>query len=321
MFGRKAMTWSVVVAAPRPPDGDLWGDTVFARDLVAALERAGQRAKVVFRGGAESQARESDDVVLVLRGLRRVVPRRGNATWLLWVISHPELVEPDEPAQYDAVFAASTQWSRAGEFGVPVTPLLQATAPERFTPAAASPDTGPDLLFVGSTRGEYRPAVRAAVEAGIDVQVHGVGWEEFLPQERIAGEFLDPADLPAAYASAGVVLNDHWPDMAREGFLSNRLFDAAATGTRVLSDPAAGMDEVFGDVVRTAGDAEELVAILRADREVAFPGREERRELAQRIAREHSFDARAAVLISRARELRGRRAEGTGAAKGGRSRG
>lgn len=306
MLGRsRAMSWSVVVAAPRPPAGDQWGDTIFARDLVAALERAGQRAKVVFRPGAESEGREGDDVVVVLRGLQRVTPRRGSqgrrgATWMLWVISHPELVEADEPGQYDATFAASAHWSRAADFGVPVTPLLQATAPERFHPGVAAPDSGADVLFVGSTRGEYRPAVRACVEAGINVDIHGVGWSEYLPPERIAGEFLDPGDLPVAYASARVVLNDHWADMAREGFLSNRLFDAAATGTRVLSDQATGLGEVFGEVVRTYASAEDLVQQLR---EREWPDREARLALASRIAREHSFDARAAVLIDRARSL------------------
>lgn len=307
MFGRdRRLSWSVVVSAPRPPAGDQWGDTIFARDLVAALERAGERAKVVFRPGAESEGREDDDVVVVLRGLRRVTPRRrsrgrGGATWMLWVISHPELVEADEPAQYDAVFAASAHWSRAVEFDVPITPLLQATAPERFRPEAAAPGSGADVLFVGSTRGEYRPAVRACVEAGIGIEIHGVGWSQYLPADRIAGEFLDPADLPRAYAGAGVVLNDHWPDMAREGFLSNRLFDAAATGTCVLSDQARGMQEVFGDVVRTYSSPEDLVGQLR---EGSFAQASARRELADLVAREHSFDARAAVLIDRARSLR-----------------
>jgi O-antigen biosynthesis protein len=303
MFRRKPLRWSIVVSAPRPPAGDQWGDTVFARDLVAALERAGHRAKVVFRPGAESEGRESDDVVVVLRGLNRVVPRRGKAAWFLWVISHPELVDIDEPAQYDAVFAASAHWSRAVDFGVPVTPLLQATAPERFTPDAGAGDSGAPVLFVGSTRGEYRPAVRACVDAGIEVDVYGVGWSEYLPAERIAGEFLDPADLPRAYASAGVVLNDHWPDMAQEGFLSNRLFDATATGARVLSDQATGLNEVFGDVVTTYSTSEELVQRLEADRSTAFADRETRLALAQKVAREHSFDARAAVLIERARLL------------------
>lgn len=307
MFGRKALRWSVVVAAPRPPAGDQWGDTVFARDLVAALERAGQQAKVVFRKGGESEARKDDDVVVVLRGLQRFVPRRRKERrplWLLWIISHPELIEADEPDQYDAVFAASAHWSRAGEFGVPVTPLLQATAPGRFHPGAAPADSGAARLFVGSTRGEYRPAVRAAVEAGLEIDVHGVGWEEFLPVDRIAGEFLDPARLPAAYASAGVVLNDHWPNMAAEGFLSNRLFDVAATGARLASDPALGLSDVFGDVVRTAAGSEEWTALLSQDRDEAFASREARLDLAARIAREHSFDARAEILIDRARALR-----------------
>ena len=300
------MRWSVVVSSPKGEAGEQWGDTWFARDLVDALQRAGEEARVVSRGGAGAEAREQDDVVVVLRGLRRVVPRRGNATWLLWVISHPELVEADEPAQYDGVFAASAHWSRAQseEFGVPVTPLLQATNPRRFRPDAAAPDSGDRLLFVGSTRGEYRPAVRAAVEAGLDLAVHGVGWEEFLPPERIRGTFLANPDLPAAYASAGVVLNDHWPDMAAQGFLSNRLFDATACGARVLSDEAVGLTDVFGDTVLTYSDPTRLVEALSGDLDDSFPDRARRLALAERVAVEHSFDARAGVLIERARELR-----------------
>ena len=299
------MKWSVVVSAPKGEAGEQWGDTWFAADLVDALTRAGEQARTVFRGGATSERRDLDDVVVVLRGLRRVVPRPGDTTWLLWVISHPELVEPDEPGQYDAVFAASATWD--GGFGVPVQPLLQATNPRRFTPTAAAPDTGDPLLFVGSTRGEFRPSVRAAIDAGLDLRVYGVGWDAYLPAERIAGEFLPNDRLPAAYASAGIVLNDHWPDMAREGFLSNRLFDAAACAARVATDEAAGLADVFGDGLRTYRDADELVSILRAG-PAGFPDRPARLALADRIAREHSFDARAAVLIDHARWLRGRRA-------------
>jgi len=303
---RKAppLTWSVVIAAPKGEDGAQWGDTWFAADLVDALNRAGQNARTVFRGGAASAAREEDDVVLVLRGLRRVVPRRGKATWLLWIISHPELVDPDEPGEYDATFAASAHWRRAGDFAVPVSPLLQATNSRRFTADAAALDTGDDVLFVGSTRGEYRPAVRYAVESGIDLSVYGVGWEEYLPAERISGTFIENDRLPAAYASAGVVLNDHWQDMADDGFLSNRLFDATACAARVLSDEARGIEEVFGDGIRTYRDADSLVSILGQPRDAAFPDRAARLALADVVAREHSFDARASVLIERAVALR-----------------
>ena len=291
---RRRPRWTIVTSAPNTDGALQWGDTWFARDLAEALERTGVQARVVTRGGGRSADRERDDVVIVLRGLTRIEPRRprrGGARWILWVISHPELVTAEEMAQYDVVFAASPTWG-----GGAATPLLQATNTRRFSPEAAAPDSGSPVLFVGSTRGQFRPAVRAALAADADVAIYGVGWPDYLPTERIAGEFLPNDRLPAAYASAGIVLNDHWPQMAQEGFLSNRLFDAAATGTRVLSDEAQGLREVFGDGIVTWRDEAELTSLLRRPREEVFPSREQRRELAAHIAREHSFDARALRL-------------------------
>ena len=307
LFRRRRPRWTVLTSAPAGPAGEQWGDTWFARDLVASLQALGQDARVASRKGAHSLDREEDDVVLVLRGLAEVRPRRINesTTWLLWVISHPELVEADEPADYDAAFAASAHWSRADDFGAPVAPLLQATAPERFRPEAAAPDTGARVLFVGSTRGEFRPIVRDALAAGVEVDLYGVGWEQYVSPDQVAGPGLPNADLPAAYAAAGVVLNDHWADMAAEGFVSNRLFDAAAAGTRVLSDRAVGVREVFGDVVRTYDEPAMLGPMLTGDLDDAFPARAERLALARHVAQEHSFDARVAVLVETVDRLRG----------------
>ena len=61
-------------------------------------------------------------------------------------------------------------------------------------------------------------------------------------------------DFGPLYCSAGVVLNDHHDDMRRDGFLSNRLFDATACAARVVSDEIDGVTEVFGDVVKTFHD-------------------------------------------------------------------
>jgi len=303
-FRRRPLRWSVVVSAPGGAAGEQWGDTWFATDLVNALQRAGQEARVVFRKKAEDPARDEDDVVLVLRGLRRVRPRPGRTTWMLWVISHPDLVEADEPADFAAVFAASESWSRAQEFTVPVTPLLQATAPERFFPGAGHPDTGSQVLFVGSTRGEFRPIVRDAIDAGAAVDVFGVGWEDVIEPEFYRGAFLDNADVPAAYASAHIVLNDHWRDMADEGFLSNRLFDAVATATRVISDPARGLTETFGTSVFTVAGPQELAAALARDPDTLTGDYATRVAAAARIAELHSFDVRAAQLIETAERLR-----------------
>lgn len=301
MLGRAPRRWTIVTSAPKGERADQWGDTWFARDLATALNDLGQQAKVVSRAGANTEARDRDDVVVVLRGLRAITPRpQSSATWLLWIISHPEEVSADEVDGYDAVFAASAHWSRAAELGA--RPLLQATNPARFVPGQSRDSGRP--VFVGSTRGEFRPIVRDCRRAGIDVDVYGVGWEAFLAEQEIAGTFVANAELPQVYASAPVVLNDHWADMAAEGFLSNRLFDAVASGARVLSDRAVGLEEVFGDAVRTYRDADELPGLLTGDLDAVFGSPAQRRAAAERIARDHSFQARARQLIAAVEEHR-----------------
>lgn len=301
LFGRRKLRWSVVTSAPAGAAGEQWGDTWFARDLVAALKQQGQDAKVVARHRAHADERLQDDVVVVLRGLNEITPRKGpGAVWLLWVISHPELVSEQEAAHYDTVFAASRHWQPGF---ADVVPMLQATNPLRFTPQAALPDSGDPLLFVGSTRGEYRPIVRDAIAAELPLSLYGVGWEKFVDEGLISGDFLANEQLPAAYAGAQIVLNDHHAHMAELGFLSNRLFDTTATATRVISDRALGLDEVFGGFVRSYSSPQDLRELI-ADRESSFPSYQDRLDFARTIADEHSFQARARELIEYASQVR-----------------
>ena len=296
LFNRKPQ-WSIVTSAPKGEAGKQWGDYWFATDLALALIAEGVDAKVVSRAGANSEKRNADDVVVVLRGLRRVVPSNTSATWMLWVISHPELVEPGEAAQYSRAFAASNYWSPDPEIGE-FTPLLQATNASRFTPSVSTEKSG--VLFVGSTRGEFRPIVRDALAAGIPLEVYGVGWEEFLAPEQIAGEFLPNNELPNAYANSAIVLNDHHREMAELGFLSNRLFDSVAAGARVVSDPAMGISDVFGSSVVTYQSPEELAEIYR-NPDAFFPVDSVD---AQRIRIDHDFRSRARALIAAAESVR-----------------
>ncbi|MDA3022283.1 MAG: glycosyltransferase [Actinomycetota bacterium] len=289
----KKQKWSIITAAPKGEAGRQWGDYWFAQDLAHALMAEGVEATVHSRAGANSDARHGDDVVVVLRGLRRVVPNSSTALWFLWVISHPELVEPGEAAQYTAAFAASASWNPRGEFGTFI-PLLQATNTDRFVPVAQPKDSS--VLFIGSTRGEFRPIVRDALAKGIPLSLYGVGWSEFVDPLMISGEFFDNLQIPAAYASAAIVLNDHHQEMAVNGFLSNRLFDAVAAGARVVSDPAVGLVNVFGSSVVEYQSPEQLAEIV-ANPDSFFPDCTEDRE---RIRREHSFAARARYLIAQA---------------------
>lgn len=301
------LRWAIKSATPPGPEGLHWGDLHFAEALADALRSLGQEAVLDGRSSLWRSTVALDDVNLSIHGKLFLPPQPG-AVNLLWVISHPEMVTELDLQGYDAVFAASLPWARwaSGHLGHEVRPLLQATDPQRFTPVSADPDSGHRLLFVGNSRGIYRPIVRHLVQAGEDVAVYGGGWDGLLPQGVVRGLRVDNADVPAMYRAAGVVLNDHWDDMRQLGFVSNRLFDATAAGARVVSDAIEGAEELFGGLVRTYASPSQLVELVRAGPQ-AFPDEEERLRIAADVARDHSFAARARVLLDAALEAYGRR--------------
>jgi hypothetical protein len=241
-----------------------------------------------------------DDVVLVIRGLEEVVASVGR-TNLLWIISHPDLVTDRELRTYDRVFAASESWSaRMTAAGTEVTALLQATEPARFHPGLAEESLHTPALFVGRSRNVLRPIVRDAVEAKIDLSLYGDGWEQFGLGPRVVAQYLPYDRVGAAYASAGVVLNDHWSDMAREGFVSNRLFDAVATGARVVTDEVAGLDVLFSGAVQVYRSPEELAQLCGPEGRGRFPSDDELTVIAAQVAERHSFEHRARSLLDAA---------------------
>ncbi|MET0819615.1 MAG: glycosyltransferase [Aeromicrobium sp.] len=297
--GLPCLRWSVKIAAQGGPHGDVWGDTYFADDLVRSLRRWGQEAFVDRRGAHQRPGVDHlDDVTVTLRGRWPAVSQPG-ATNVLWVISHPDEVPVDELGQgFDLVYAAGRTWAEqaSAATGREVRTLLQATDVGRFTPHGEAM-AGIGTLFVGRTRKVMRPVVGDAVAAGADLTVFGDGWEQFIGAAHVAADHLDNDLVPAAYRGARIVLNDHWPDMARLGFYSNRLFDAVAAGARVVSDRVDGLEDVLGPSARTYGSLDELRALLDPA-STLWPGTDVLAANAARVAAEHSFDARAEVLLA-----------------------
>lgn len=291
------LRWAIDIASPAASRGDRWGDTYFARSLADALERRGQHVATDRRDARERDSRDHDDVLLVLRGLDRVTPRPGLLN-VEWIISHPDMISPDEVADFDLVYAASTSWSArmTREWGTTIKPLLQCTDTRWFHPDRAEPDTGPELLFVGNSRGIYRYAVRSALAIGAHLTLHGNDWTEFVEREQIASGGVANEEVGVLYASAGVVLNDHHLDMRRDSFASNRLFDAAACGARILSDRIDGLEETFSGLVLPFDNERELARLVTPPYD-AFPDNATRRQIAMRIMAEHSFDKRAETLV------------------------
>ncbi len=295
--------WAIKICSPAGKRGEVWGDTHFAHGLAAALRRAGHVVVIDAFGAARRPTAYLDDVNVVVRGPYRIQPPATGVN-LEWIISHPDEITRAELKQFDRVFAASAPWAeRAGErWGIAVEPLLECTDTDKFTPRGLA--RGDDIVFVGTARGIPRPSVVAPVRAGIDVKVYGPDWRPFVPASAITAESIDNEELPALYERASVVLNDQWPAMRREGFIAMRPFDVVAVGGRVISEQVYGIEELFQGAVVTYRDAEHLVELLRSDADTLFPNADRLKEISESVRREHSFDARAAVLAEAAKAAR-----------------
>jgi hypothetical protein len=292
------LRWAIKTPVPAGPGGQSWGDLYFAQEIAASLKKLGHEARVDLRTDVINSESADDDVILVLRGVERIRPQAG-AINLLWVISHPSRISKHELKAFDAVFAASNSWAQktTQKTGIQVTPLLQATNPEKFNPTLGLPDSGHEVLFIGNTRNEFREVIKDCIEAGFSPAIYGKDWDRFVSQELIAGEFVSNDEVASKYRSAGIVLNDHWPDMAREGFYSNRLFDAVASGGRVVSDYVEGAEELFEGAVKTYSSTSELAMLCALENRGAWGSNEEIVARANRIGQIHSFDQRAKELV------------------------
>ncbi len=296
--------WAIKTSVPAGPAGQGWGDLYFAQEIASSLEKLGHTARVDLRTDVINSHSAQDDVVLVLRGVERIRPQRG-ALNLLWIISHPSRISKHELKSFDAVFAASTSWSQKMEekTDVKITSLLQATNPAKFNPNVSRPDCDHDVLFIGNTRNEFRRIIKDALLADVKPTVYGRNWDRFISADLIGGDFVENAAIAAKYRSAGIVLNDHWPDMAREGFHSNRLFDAVASGARVISDQVEGIAEIFQGGVQTYTSPADLENLCSKENRKMWGSPQEILDRAHHIGERHSFDQRAKVLSDTVKQL------------------
>ncbi|MFW2830575.1 CgeB family protein [Sphingomonas sp. ID0503] len=297
------LSMAIQVSAPNIRVAHEWGDYHYAQQLGRSLDKLGVYARTQCH---DEWTSEGFDIVLNLRGRQRFIPDPAKIN-LLWVISHPDRLGVGEMDQFDHIFVAAAPHAQvlAKDTHRPVTVLHQATDPEVFHPVEGEDDLpSPAVLFVGNSRREYRTMVKWCVEQDINVTVFGSLWKDVIPPKYIAGDHLPNDEVHRWYGSAEVLLNDHWQTMLSGGFLSNRLFDGSAAGAFIITDPVAGLAEVFGDSIETAETPEELKA--KIDHYRAHP--EERRAKAEAaraiVLAQHTFDHRAATILEVVEALR-----------------
>ncbi len=186
--------------------------------------------------------------------------------------------------------------------GRPVRVLRQAVDARQLPSADAPTGDGSRPVFVGGKYGDRRrQVVFDAMQAGIDFEVHGPGWEGLIPAPVLRSSYVPNHQVTSVYRSRGLVLADHWDDMAREGFIANRIFDAVAAGARVISDDVPGIEDAFDGAVQVYRSVDELGFLCSREGRDRFPAPETLATIARRVREEESFLSRAQVLVDSVR--------------------
>ena len=294
--------WVIKCPAPDSEKKVRWGDYAYAVALKRYLDRMGKYTVIDLY--EDWNCEEDADVVLVLRGREFYRPDRRNekCLYIMWNISHPEMVTEEEYQLYDVICVGSLCYAKElqKKITVPVVPLLQCTDTELFYPdQEAEKHRGKDYLFIGNSRNVARPCVLWAAKDKLPLKIWGAGWKAMLGPDKtmVQDVFIENSDIPALYRSARVTLNDHWKDMLDYQFVNNRIFDALACGLPVISDCCDELREIFSDAVLYYSNQEEFrkcVAQLENDYD-AIKARVDAQW--PMIKEKYSFEARAKELV------------------------
>nr|MDJ0515286.1 glycosyltransferase [Trichodesmium sp. MO_231.B1] len=288
----------IKIGVPDWKQAQEWGDYHFALAMKRQFEILGHSVRIDILPEWENPQIFGDDVAITIRGLSRYQPKSYHIN-LMWNISHPDKVSLEEYEQYDRVFVASHSYAEElqKKVNVPVQTLLQCTDPNLFYPDKEGYEEVGEILFVGNSRKVYRQIVKDAVESGLKVDVYGTNWDNLLPSGYLKGEYIPNEILRRYYSKCSILLNDHWDTMREKGFISNRLFDAAACGATIISDKIAGLEKVFGNKISTYNSREYLPKVVKDCWQQKSQNGREKLELAKYIRENHSFDKRVGEML------------------------
>ena len=265
------------------------GDYALASDLADGLARGGSNVNLTFYNSLYKYPAETN---ILLRGFLPPfaddLSARTNIIYLAYAQfgedGRRELLPTDEAylevvaesaRKADALATASQKlaeqlWAK----GIPAHYIPQFTDTARFYPDFEE-SLKSDVLFVGANT-FYRTAVPFLQQRGIAVDVYGPKW----PIGTAKANYADNRILRKYYSSAKIVLNDTREGMKRFGFISNRIFDATACGTLVISDYMPEIEAIYGDSVPMYKNGDELARLVRYYLDPAHE--QERREKAAR---------------------------------------
>jgi glycosyltransferase involved in cell wall biosynthesis len=292
---------------------DLTGERWLGQDIMTTLSRFYPNAHHLFIDDQKGYFPDTE-INIYLRGYFKFSPPfpnkdHINIAYVIYPLYHtrpnakvralrdrldvPEytMVFYDELQFYDALAVGSKSYTeKLQQAGFNAYYVPQFTNTAHFYPSP-SEDLKSEILFVGAYA-PYRNSPKIAYKHNLPITIYGPYWSDGMSRQ----EYINNKKLHKYYSSAKIVLNETRPDMKEYGFIPNRIFDASACGTLVISDYIPAIEEAYGDTVPMYKTEEELVNLLNY---YLDPAHEEERQDKARRAREITLQNFTSDIVAR----------------------
>lgn len=226
---------SIAIAVSESEELFNWGDFHFAQSLKNALEYFGSKVSIAIH--SEWKNISPDDIVIVLEGLKKYHSKSKEQKVLHWLISHPELFSATEYRNSHKLYVASKSYFEKiqHEVSVPTEYLAQFGDSDLFFPIENITKSN-DILFVGNHRSENRPAITFAAENKLPLKVIGQNWNHQEKGIEVIDSFAEYHVLNKYYQENKLVVIDHWEQMRKEGFISNKVYNLLLSKADFITD-------------------------------------------------------------------------------------
>jgi len=246
---------------------NLWGDNWAKEELSEALKKLGCLISV------SRPDQKPPDVLIHLSGGRisyiygKPIEKLPDSIYkIAWVYSHPEAPNSQNLRGYDRIYCCSTFFiKKLHTMGY--TNALTMLGATSKRPVKVSNKY--DVVFVGNNRGPHGMDGRAIInhlkslgDLPYKIGVFGNNWRGKIPDSWYGGRYYPYPEIQNLYASAKICLQDHRPEMSREGFVSVKLFDIIGSGSFAISDKNIGIRGIFKGAIPEYESPEQLKKLI-----------------------------------------------------------
>lgn len=269
--------------------------TMNRADVNGAMERAFARVGYSVTSAAEDNlypATSADaGVNIYVRGYNpfNELKTASKAVNVVYIRDFDSLF-PEELDAFDGVATSSHDfYNYVIGAGYAAVYLPEFTDPSIFFPSPRE-DLVRDLLYVGDND-RHSPAIAAALEAKLPVEIFGRFWIGNIDNDYVKGEYIHDNDLAAYFSSAKINLVNVSAHESEIGIIPSRVYDIAAAKGFMIAPYNKEIEAVFGDSIPMYKNADELKALY--NEYLNNPAaRAEKAEKAYRIAvSEYNVDA------------------------------